>query len=106
MPRAPRRSARRLPTTSSRAAPRGSPPATTDRVMGSAAAPPRPSAGPLAGVGVIVTRPARQAAGLVRTLDAMGARPIVWPAIVILPPADATALARAHAALASYDLAI
>jgi len=74
--------------------------------MDHAAAPTRPPAGPLAGVGVIVTRPARQAAGLVRTLDAMGARPIVWPAIVILPPADATALARAHAALASYDLAI
>jgi len=68
-------------------------------------APQRP-AGPLAGIGVIVTRPARQAAGLARAIDAMGARPIVWPAIVILPPDDATDLARAHAALARYDLAI
>jgi uroporphyrinogen-III synthase len=39
-------------------------------------------------------------------LAKFGARPIVWPAIVILPPTDASALARAHAHLADYDLAI
>jgi uroporphyrinogen-III synthase len=70
------------------------------------AAPRRVPAGPLAGVGVIVTRPVRQAAGLVRTLDALGARPIVWPAIVILPPDDTAGLAQAHATLSRYDLAI
>ncbi len=60
---------------------------------------------PLAGAGILITRPARQAAGLARRIDALGGRPIVFPAIVILPPADAQALARAHAALPGYDCA-
>jgi uroporphyrinogen-III synthase len=62
--------------------------------------------GPLAGVGVIVTRPARQAAGLARQLAVLGAVPIIFPAIVILPPADRVALDEAHAALAQFDIAI
>jgi uroporphyrinogen-III synthase len=62
--------------------------------------------GPLAGIGVLVTRPARQAAGLVAQLAALGANTIVFPAIVILPPRDAASLARAHAALDRYDAAI
>ena len=53
--------------------------------------------GPLAGIGVIVTRPARQAAGLASQLATLGAAPIVFPAIAILPPADDASLARAHA---------
>jgi uroporphyrinogen-III synthase len=61
---------------------------------------------PLRGVGVLVTRPARQAAGLVAQLAALGATPIVFPAIVILPPRDPSPLARAHAELARYDAAI
>jgi uroporphyrinogen-III synthase len=63
-------------------------------------------AGPLAGVGVIVTRPARQAAGLSRQLAALGATPIVIPAIVILPPANRAPLDAVHAALGQYDIAI
>ena len=39
-------------------------------------------------------------------LAALGATPIVFPAIVILPPADPAPLARAHASLADYDAAI
>jgi uroporphyrinogen-III synthase len=62
--------------------------------------------GPLAGVGVIVTRPARQAAGLTRQLAALGATPVVFPAIVILPPANRAPLHAAHAALEQYDVAI
>jgi len=62
--------------------------------------------GPLAGVGVIVTRPARQAAGLARQLAMLGATPIVIPAIVILPPANRASLDSAHATLAQYDIAI
>ncbi len=69
------------------------------------AAPPGPPRGPLAGVGVVVTRPARQAAGFVEKLAALGATSIVWPAIVILPPDDPAPLARAHASLGDYDLA-
>ncbi|MFO1312532.1 MAG: uroporphyrinogen-III synthase [Burkholderiales bacterium] len=62
--------------------------------------------GPLGGVGIVVTRPARQAAGLASQLAALGATPIVFPAIAILPPRDEASLARAHAELASYDAAI
>ncbi len=62
--------------------------------------------GPLAGIGVIVTRPARQAAGFAHKLATLGATPIVFPAIVILPPDDRAPLERAHAALASYDFAM
>ena len=61
--------------------------------------------GPLSGLGILVTRPARQAAGLVARLAALGAVPIVFPAIVILPPGDRAALDRAHATLERYDLA-
>lgn len=68
------------------------------------APPARP--GPLAGAGIVVTRPVRQAAGLVRRLAALGAAPLVWPAIVILPPADAAALARVQLDLATYDIAV
>ena len=62
--------------------------------------------GPLSGAGIIVTRPARQAAGLARQLAVLGATPIIFPAIVILPPDDRAPLDRAHAALESYDIAI
>lgn len=62
--------------------------------------------GPLHGVGVLVTRPARQAAGLSAQLAALDAVPVVFPAIVILPPSDRAALERAHAELESYDIAI
>lgn len=67
--------------------------------------PPAPARGPLAGRGVLVTRPARQAEGFARKLAALGADPVVWPAIVIEPPADREPLSRAHARLESYDLA-
>lgn len=69
-------------------------------------APPVPPAGPLAGIGILVTRPARQAAGLVAQLAALGATPIVFPAIVILPPAERAPLDRVHASLAAYDIAV
>jgi uroporphyrinogen-III synthase len=61
--------------------------------------------GPLDGIGVLVTRPARQAGAFVHKLAVLGATPIVFPAIVILPPVDRTSLDLAHARLASYDIA-
>lgn len=64
------------------------------------------ASGPLHGAGVLVTRPARQAAGLAVQLAALGATPLVFPAIVILPPADRTALDLVHAMLDRYDIAI
>ena len=54
---------------------------------------------------MLVTRPARQAGEFARKLAALDARPVVFPAIVILPPADRTALDAAHAQLDEYDLA-
>jgi uroporphyrinogen-III synthase len=64
------------------------------------------SSGPLAGIGVLVTRPARQAAGFAEKIAALGGAPVIFPAIAILPPADRGALERAHAALAECDCAI
>src|SRR5438445_2743844 len=56
-------------------------------------------------VGVLITRPARQAAAFARKVAALGAKPIIFPAIVILPPADRAAIERVHHALPSYDFA-
>ncbi len=64
------------------------------------------AASPLAGVGVLVTRPARQAGAFAQKLAALGAAPVIFPAIAILPPADPAPLARAHAALGGYDFAV
>lgn len=63
------------------------------------------SSGPLAGIGVLITRPARQAAGFAQKIAALGGTPVIFPAIVILPPPDRGPLERAHAALSTYDLA-
>jgi uroporphyrinogen-III synthase len=68
--------------------------------------PPQPEPGPLDGVGIVVTRPQRQAAVLAAKIGALGGTPIIWPAIVILPPPDRGPLERAHASLADYDIAI
>src|SRR5688572_14542725 len=64
------------------------------------------SGGPLAGRGVLVTRPARQACAFAEKLAALGASPVVFPAIVILPPDDFAALASVHARLAEFDVAV
>jgi uroporphyrinogen-III synthase len=64
------------------------------------------SAGPLAGLGVLVTRPARQAAGFAQKIAALGAAPVIFPAIAILPPRDRGPVERAHTALGAYDIAI
>jgi uroporphyrinogen-III synthase len=63
-------------------------------------------AGPLAGRSILVTRPARQAAGFAQKIAALGGLPVIFPAIAILPPVDAAPLARAHAALPEYDFAV
>ncbi len=61
---------------------------------------------PLAGVGVLVTRPARQAGGFAQKIAALGGAPVIFPAVAILPPADPAPLARVHAALDTYDIAV
>jgi uroporphyrinogen-III synthase len=62
--------------------------------------------GALNDAGIVVTRPARQAAGLAREIAALGGRPLIFPAIVILPPADASALRAVQSNLGRYDIAI
>lgn len=64
------------------------------------------SKGPLGGIGILVTRPARQAGAFAQKIAALGAMPVIYPAIAILPPDDPAPLARAHAALAQYDFAV
>ena len=65
-----------------------------------------PSRPPLAGCGILVTRPARQAAIFATRLAALGATPVIFPAIVILPPEDRRALESALGQLAQYDVAV
>lgn len=74
--------------------------------MATAFEPPASPAGPLGGAGILITRPARQSAGLAQKIAALGGRALVHPAIVILPPLDTAALRRAHAALSDYDCAV
>lgn len=62
--------------------------------------------GRLGGEGILITRPARQAAGLARQIAAIGGTPLVFPAIVILPPTDRRALDTAQRELARYDYAV
>jgi uroporphyrinogen-III synthase len=61
---------------------------------------------PLRGACVVVTRPARQAAGLVQQIAVLGGKPLVFPTIVILPPQDRSALDLAQRHLAQYDFAV
>jgi uroporphyrinogen-III synthase len=68
---------------------------------------PEPAApGPLAGLGVLVTRPARQAAPFAQKLTLLGAAPVVFPAIAILPPSEPAPLTAALAALDRYDAVV
>lgn len=68
--------------------------------------PPAQPAGPLSGRGILVTRPARQAGAFAQKIAVLGGRPIIFPAIVILPPADSAGVSRLQNALADYDYAI
>lgn len=61
---------------------------------------------PLRGAGILITRPARQAAGLAQKIAAIGGHPVIFPAIAILPPQSSTELQRAHAVLDGYDYAV
>jgi uroporphyrinogen-III synthase len=64
------------------------------------------SPGRLDGRGILITRPARQAAGFARQVAAIGGYPVIFPAIVILPPDNRTALDRAQRELGRYDFAV
>ncbi len=62
--------------------------------------------GPLRGLGCLVTRPAHQAQGLCRCLQAAGARTYLLPALAIEDPEDLAAAARHVDRLADFDVVI
>ncbi len=61
---------------------------------------------PLAGRGILITRPAEQSAALARLIEREGGRPIVFPAIEILDVEDCGALDALIDRLDTFDLAI
>jgi uroporphyrinogen-III synthase len=61
---------------------------------------------PLAGVRVVVTRPAKQAAIFAQRLALIGGEPIVCPAMIIAPPSNPAPFRAALARLAAYDYAL
>jgi uroporphyrinogen-III synthase len=62
--------------------------------------------GALAGRGIVVTRPARQAGRLAQLLQAQGGNALVFPAIEIMPAGDPRPLAAVIARLDEFDLAV
>jgi uroporphyrinogen-III synthase len=62
------------------------------------------AAGPLAGIGVLVTRPVEQAARLVSRLRDLGAAPLLFPALAIVPAAASQNLEATLAQVEQYDL--
>ena len=61
---------------------------------------------PLAGLGVLVTRPAHQSAPLCRLLEEQGAIPFLFPVLAIVAPEDTAALRAVLARLHEFDWAI
>ena len=64
------------------------------------------AAGPLAGCGIVVTRPAAQAASLAEAIRAAGGHAILFPVIEILDPADIQPLIDVIDRLETCNLAI
>jgi uroporphyrinogen-III synthase len=60
---------------------------------------------PLAGRSIAITRPAGQAAGLARAIEAAGGRALLFPVIEIAPVEDETGLAAVCAGLDRFHLA-
>lgn len=60
---------------------------------------------PLAGRGIVVTRPRHQAEGLLAGIAAAGGRPLLFPLLEIAPAADTAPLAAAARSLATYRFA-
>jgi uroporphyrinogen-III synthase len=62
--------------------------------------------GALRGAGILVTRPARQAAALAAQIAAIGGVPLIFPAIVVVPPDDTARLDAAKQNLDRYDAVV
>lgn len=63
-------------------------------------------AGPLAGCGIVVTRPAHQAGVLAELIRGDGGNPILFPVLEILEVADLQPLVEVIARLDTFDLAV
>jgi uroporphyrinogen-III synthase len=74
--------------------------------MSAAAGEARPGAAPLAGRGILVTRPAQQAQALARLIEAAGGHAILFPVIEILEVEDLRPLLAIVGRLGEFDLAI
>jgi uroporphyrinogen-III synthase len=61
---------------------------------------------PLAGIGVLITRPRAQAESLAARVAALGGNPIIFPVIAILPPRDAAALQDRIERLDEFDMVV
>ena len=61
---------------------------------------------PLAGRGILITRPAGQAEGLAGRVAKLGGTPILFPTLAIAPAADPVALSHVVGDLPDFDLAI
>lgn len=62
--------------------------------------------GPLAGIGVVITRPAKQAATFAQRLAVLGGEPIICPAMIIAPPADEAPFLDVLRRLAEFEFAL
>jgi uroporphyrinogen-III synthase len=70
------------------------------------AVPAKSRARPLQKLGILVTRPARQAENLCRLIEAQGGTPIRFPTIEILPPRNPDNVDTVVEQLAHYDMAL
>lgn len=61
---------------------------------------------PLGGIGILVTRPREQATGLMNDLRQLGARPVLFPALAILPPHKQAPLQELIARLEHFQLVV
>ena len=62
--------------------------------------------GPLSGIGVLITRPARQSATFAGRLATMGGIPFILPGLIIAPPENEAPVAQALERLNSFDFAL
>ena len=63
------------------------------------------NAAPLAGIGILITRPVRQSATFAERLAVLGGEPFILPSMVISPPADAAPFDEMLRRLGEFDFA-
>lgn len=61
---------------------------------------------PLTGLNIVITRPREQAAGLLRYIEQLGGKPLLFPLLEITPVTDQAALREQLSRIAQFDLVI